>query len=107
MGSLLRFSLRDLLWRTLVVALGLGWFVHERRLHARIIEAQLGYEAQLQWEKRWRGRTGALEHALEKIGWEVQWEFERSLVTVVKRSEDGYRGFPIYTDAFEPSENDD
>ena len=29
-----RFSIRDLLWLTLVVAMGLGWFAHQRQLRA-------------------------------------------------------------------------
>ena len=33
-----RFSIRDLLWLTLVVAMGLGWFVRERQLQARLSE---------------------------------------------------------------------
>jgi len=33
---LFRFSIRDLLWLTLVVAVGLGWFVREQRLKAEV-----------------------------------------------------------------------
>jgi len=36
-----RFSIRDLLWLTLVVALGLGWFVHQRELRYELTSAQL------------------------------------------------------------------
>ena len=38
-----RFSIRDLLWLTLVVAMGLGWFVRERQLReeARATEARM------------------------------------------------------------------
>lgn len=38
--SLLRFSLRDLFWATLVVALGLGWWVHARQLRAELASTQ-------------------------------------------------------------------
>src|SRR6185312_14317224 len=96
-----RFSIRDLLWLTLVVAIGLGWFIRERQLRAEVTQTKLScdakYEAQAARSKAWRGRAGALEHAFKKIGWEVSWEFARQTVTVVKRSDDGYRGFPIYT----------
>ena len=36
MRRFLRFSIRDLLWLTLVVALALGWFVRERQLRAEL-----------------------------------------------------------------------
>jgi hypothetical protein len=47
---MLRFSVRDLLWLTLVVAMGLGWFAHQRQL--RIRERQLRIEV-LTWQTRW------------------------------------------------------
>jgi hypothetical protein len=31
-----KFSIRDLLWLTLVVAVGLGWFVHQWQLNAEL-----------------------------------------------------------------------
>ena len=30
------FSIRDVLWLTLVVAMGLGWFIHQRQLQAEV-----------------------------------------------------------------------
>jgi hypothetical protein len=43
----LRFSIRDLLWLTLVVAVGLAWFVHQRQLRAESVAR----EQQLQEER--------------------------------------------------------
>ena len=36
MRRFFRFSIRDLLWLTLVVAVALGWFVHQRELNAEL-----------------------------------------------------------------------
>jgi len=38
--NLLRFTLRDLFWATLVAALGLGWWVHARQLRAELSATQ-------------------------------------------------------------------
>jgi hypothetical protein len=42
-----RFTLRDLFWATLVVALGLGWWVHVRRLQSELasVQSDLLYQA--------------------------------------------------------------
>jgi len=46
--SLLRFTLRDMFWVTLVTALGLGWWVHARQLRAELASTQsdLLYQAE-------------------------------------------------------------
>ena len=49
-----KFTIRDLLWLTLVVAIGLGWLVRERRLRAEANAAAAQAE-------RWRIRS-FLEH---------------------------------------------
>jgi hypothetical protein len=36
----MRFSIRDLLWGTLVVAMGLGWRVDHRRMESVFLEQQ-------------------------------------------------------------------
>jgi hypothetical protein len=38
--NLLRFTLRDLFWATLVAALGLGWWVHARQMRAELAATQ-------------------------------------------------------------------
>jgi hypothetical protein len=37
-----RLTIRDLLWLMLVVAVGLGWFVHQRQLGADMDQANAG-----------------------------------------------------------------
>jgi hypothetical protein len=63
-----RFTLRELLALTLVVAMGLGWWLRDSTLLA---EAE-----------QWRGAAGALEYALRKDGCEVEWDFASSIVNV-------------------------
>ena len=43
----LRFTLRDLFWATLVVAMGLGWWLHARRMQSELasVESDLLYQA--------------------------------------------------------------
>ena len=38
--NLLRFTLRDMFWATLVTALGLGWWVHARQMGAELAATQ-------------------------------------------------------------------
>jgi hypothetical protein len=38
--NLLRFTLRDMFWATLVAALGLGWWVHARQMGAELAATQ-------------------------------------------------------------------
>jgi hypothetical protein len=61
--SLMRFSIRDLLWITVVVAILLAWWVDHRE------------------EYRWRQRAGALEQLMYEWDWHVRWG--RASVTIV------------------------
>ena len=70
-----RFCVRDLLWLTLVVAMGLGWFVHQRQLVAQLDEAN-------NRGSQWRMAAGALEYIVKIEGdWTVMWDFRSSRVT--------------------------
>jgi hypothetical protein len=69
-----RFTIRDLLWLTLVVAMGLGWFVHQRRLCADNANCQMINEALAARATKWRSRAGALEEAFNVDGWTTTWE---------------------------------
>jgi hypothetical protein len=52
-----RFTIRDLLWLTVVVALGLGWFVRERQ------------RSSINWQER----ATFLRKEVEEEGWQVEW----------------------------------
>ena len=54
-----RFTIRDLLWLTVVVALGVGWWCREQSL---AVERQ-----------RWQGRAEACAERLRTHGHTVEW----------------------------------
>lgn len=68
-----RFSVRDLLWLTLVVAVGLGWLVRERQHQAKLDLAR-------ERATKWRMAAGALEAALKDVDIRVRWGFESGLM---------------------------
>ena len=72
-----RFSIRDLLWLTLVVAVGLGWFVSQRQYRAELNRAKLDCDAACasheEKAERMQSRVGFLEMVLRDDGWEVKW----------------------------------
>lgn len=62
-----RFTIRELLLLTVIVALAVGWSRRERLLRAEVEQAL-----------RWRTRAGALEYAFKDEGRKVQWRLESS-----------------------------
>jgi hypothetical protein len=60
MRRFFRFSVRDLLWLTLVVAMGLGWGIREWQLRDELKDA-----------RKWRPAAGAMEKALAFVGWKI------------------------------------
>jgi hypothetical protein len=62
----MRFSIRDLLWLMLVVAMGLAWWLREG--HWRIELDQSSARTQV-----WKLRAGALEGRLISDGYQVSW----------------------------------
>ena len=62
-----KFTIRELLWLTVVVALGLGWAIRERQID------------------HWQKKTEALELAVEADGITVDWGEK----AVVVRSKNG------------------
>ncbi len=88
----MKFSIRDLLLVTLIVALAVGWCLREMQVRA-----------ELALVNRWRSAAGALEYLFESDGWDVEWERDLSQVRVsrpagVHRSEQ----FGLNTDDFGP-----
>jgi hypothetical protein len=57
-----RFTIRDVLWLTVVVALSLGWWIEHR--HARELKVQL----QRAW---WRYGPGDRSGASSEVDWSV------------------------------------
>ena len=77
-----RFTIRDVLWLTVVVAMGLGWFLRDRQLLADNERA-----------RKWRMAAGALEKTLSEDGWTVTWGYGKGEVLLVKEPEKSiYRG---------------
>ncbi len=75
--SMFRFSVRDLLWLMLVVAVASASFVREGRLRADA--------------RKWRLAFGALEQALRVEAWQVNLDFASSEVNL---SGNGWSAFP-------------
>ena len=94
MRKLFQFTLRDLFWLTLVVALTIGWIISYQRLDSRAERAK----AQAQ---KWRWRTGALEALLNSVGSPVEWLIERDQAGIMPP--DGRRVFTTApTNSLEP-----
>jgi hypothetical protein len=82
MRRFFRFSIRDLLWLTLVIAIGLAWFLREREFEAKVEQA--GERATV-----WREVAAGLEQLLrKKYGWVVQRDWSRGSASA-SVSEDG------------------
>jgi hypothetical protein len=92
--SWLRFSIRDVLWLTLVVALAVGWLVHQYQLRVELQKAHA-----------WRQRAGALEFILTDAGWKVEWDFASSQVNATWHKDKGLEsaGANVSTTHFDPS----
>jgi hypothetical protein len=98
--AVFRFSIRDLLWLTLVVAMGLGWWINSQRSRVELEQTQNRLAG-------WRGATGALEHILELAGCQVNWTFDPSHVSVVRQTEYTYTNWYVDFASYEPSRKDD
>ena len=108
----LRFSIRDLLWLTLVVAMGVGWFVHQQRLYVRLTETELTTETMRQTltdrAMKWRRRTGALESCLTHTHrMTVQWTASSVRITTPEPFVSTHTEPTGATDGTEPSIQDD
>src|SRR5947207_15740729 len=105
-----KFTIRDLLWLTLVVAVGLGWFVRERQMYTRLTQTELAAETERQAltdrAAKWRRRTGALEsfvtHQCDRV---VLWG--PSSVVLERPGRDRHTEHTGVTDGAEPSIQDD
>ena len=48
---MLRFTIRDVLWLTVVVALAVGWWLERRQLHADVTSLRVEVEEARAWKK--------------------------------------------------------
>ena len=71
-----RFTIRELVLLTLVVAMGVGWWVREQQMRAEIHRAS-----------RWRMAAGVLEDTLREDGWTVEWGYASGAVVMKKHPE--------------------
>jgi len=74
-----KFTIRELLLLTVIVGLGVTWWIDRSNLAIKAREAEM-----------WRHCTGALEYALRYHDWSVEWTGDRSEVLVV--TGEGWRG---------------
>ena len=73
MRRFFRFSVRDLLWLTLVVAVGLGWFARERQLNDDVAVAQNESRLETRYRHWWQAAARHLKATLtEEAGWQVK-----------------------------------
>lgn len=82
-----KFTIRELLLLTLVVALGVGWWVRERQLQAEVAKSE-----------RWRDAVGVLESIMLGNGWTIAWEpdgirYRRTLVLSPFQADAGYTAY--------------
>ena len=64
---MLRFTIRDVLWLTLVVGLAVGWWLDRERLMARAERAEDAYELLQRQNDELRVRANAAEQALKEL----------------------------------------
>jgi hypothetical protein len=79
MRRFFRFTVRDLFWLTLVVAMGLGWSVSDRARLAEVEQAR-------RRANQWRNGAGVLEYVVKQSGREVFWNLEKSSLMVEETS---------------------
>jgi hypothetical protein len=101
-----RFSVRDLLWLTLVVAVGLRWFVREQQHRAEVSRVQAEADSARNRASRWRMGAGVLEHVVRQQGREVIWNLDNSSLAVEEPSAE-LSVYSLSSRTWEPSAKDD
>src|SRR5262245_19629055 len=111
---MLKFTIRDLLWLVLMVAMGLGWWLDRRGLAHELdrpfetnVYRQRAYDLHAEAERmrfkaiKWRQVAGALEHVLKQKGATVVWRWDISELRIEPD------GLVLGTESFEPSSRPD
>jgi hypothetical protein len=88
-----RFSILDLLWLTLVVAVALGWFVHQRQLRDTADRAETQ-------ATKWRLVAGGFEDYFTQMRWSVKWDWVSSQIVI---DSPGSTRLSISTNSHEPT----
>ena len=91
-----RFTIRELLLLTVIVALGVGWWLRERQFKSEVAKAL-----------EWRTRAGALERILKEAGWDVEWKLQAKTVAVTRTTgRTALISMEVPTDLTQPSASD-
>jgi hypothetical protein len=85
MRRFLRFSIRDLLWLTLVVAVGVGWWIRDSDLRS-----QLRILRRPRPHTEWQVMVGAFEDAVRKAGWKPRIDYDNAAVELIDDSSWGF-----------------
>ncbi len=96
MRCFFHYTIRDLLWLTLAVALALAWWLRERQLQVEVDRTS-------NLATQWRGAAGALEEALRDDGCALEWERDLTSVCVYRFDYARTQKRVISTSSFEPS----
>jgi len=89
----MKFTIRDLFLVTVIVALGLGWWVREVQLQGELARAS-----------RWRNAAGTLEKMLRGHGFDVRWQFDLQ-PSGVEVSDDNWQSWRSIEPSDEPSQD--
>jgi hypothetical protein len=85
MRRFFRFTIRDLLWLTLVAALALGWGVREWEFRAKTERANDRLN-------QWRLALGGLASTMKLQGWTVRLDFESRQAQILDEKETHFTG---------------
>ncbi len=95
-----KFTVRDLLWLTLVLAVGLGWLVRERQVQTDRVAREQQRIAEIDYARvqlnRWTRAAKAMEDVLKDDGWTVVWEYlgqEALFVAKLRKDGDGLQKY--------------
>lgn len=70
----MKYSIRDLIWLTVVVALVLGWWVDRSRLANHFRQTSEDAKVKSRNADAWEARATVLRKELEDRGWKFYWE---------------------------------
>jgi len=75
-----RFTIRELVLVTVIVAMGAAWWAERRQLNRELSVAI-----------SWQPRAEALEESLQMDGWHIEWDLDNTVLRLTKDN-GHYRG---------------